>query len=755
LPWLVLLFAAAWVRLSRAAEVFVAGEVIPVGADSYYHLRRILLTAESFPHTSVFDPFMSWPDGAQVPWAAGFDQLGALVVLLGGGADGVGVPMVAFLPVAIGLLTVAATVAATCVALPADPRKLWIGYAAGWVVALLPQSVAVSQLGRLDHHVAEVLLMALLALWAARALTLMPHLRDGLRFEARGVAIALAAMHVFNGSVVYLSIATLMLLAMVLFRPQQQIRLDRCLVGTGAPAMALAAGALAVVVRPAVASHGHALSFMYSSYLQPSLVALAGLVIAAVAVAARVSPHEVVTDGGWVTARTAARRAAVALGLLAPVGLVVLLAAPSAWEQIGSGLSLWLAKDDAWMAAIDETQPLLSGPPWVAASWARCGSYFGVLGLAAPALIPLGLWEAWRQDRTRGAWLMSWTLALTLLTLIQSRFGRIATVNLAICTALGLSALVRLGDRKAARLGDWQRGVAVIAATMAIAVGDPTMKNAFAPNPKPLTAAAEAAIFLRDNTPPVQRGVGSGVLAPWDMAFAVAQLGERPVVVSGFGPYLSRDLFQRVQAVWRGDEPQLLTLMERRDVGYVVAGAGSYLGRFEGPDGRGPFERGRDGRDRLDAKYFESLPLAPLVVAGSGLPAAEVSHLRQLMPIYASVSRVGGLTFPLSRLWIYQRVAGATLEGQAEGVVIARLAMRVHGAVSEHVAWTRADGGHWSLTVALPTGYRSPGIETAARYVIRAGSGAPQRVEVSEQAVRSGARIKLHPMPTDAQRHSP
>ena len=81
--------------------------------------------------------------------------------------------------------------------------------------------------------------------------------------------------------------------------------------------------------------------------------------------------------------------------------------------------------------------------------------------------------------------------------------------------------------------------------------------------------------------------------------------------------------------------------------------------------------------------------------------------------------------------------------------------MRVHGAVSEHVAWTRADGGHWSLTVALPTGYRSPGIETAARYVIRAGSGAPQRVEVSEQAVRSGARIKLHPMPTDAQRHSP
>ena len=69
------LVAALLVRLAGAAQAFVHGELVPLDGDSLFHLRRMRVIADTFPHVPWLDPMIAWPDAAPIPWAAGFDVL--------------------------------------------------------------------------------------------------------------------------------------------------------------------------------------------------------------------------------------------------------------------------------------------------------------------------------------------------------------------------------------------------------------------------------------------------------------------------------------------------------------------------------------------------------------------------------------------------------------------------------------------------------------------------------------------------------
>lgn len=131
--------------------------------DNYYHLQRAWNLVTYFPNLPFFDPFISFPAGAPVPWPIGFDLLVALPGLLGASRETM-VIWAAVLPPILGGLAVFLTYHLGKKAF--DPLT---GVVAAALFALMQGAAGFSLLGRADHHalIAPVTLGAFLALLAA------------------------------------------------------------------------------------------------------------------------------------------------------------------------------------------------------------------------------------------------------------------------------------------------------------------------------------------------------------------------------------------------------------------------------------------------------------------------------------------------------------------------------------------------------------------------------------------------------------
>ena len=676
------LVLALWTRLARLHEVVHDGEILPIDGDCAFHYRRIFLTLEHFPHVPVYDPWMNWPLGANGQAAPGFDFLLAALALPAS-ADS-RVLVVALAPVLLGLVVVA-------VAMVLERRLLGSsGLVAGILAATVPQLVAISRFSRVDHHVLETLVMGALALWV-----LSPSPRRW-PWEAAGAAIIAGGVACFAGSIVYVAIAALMLV--LARRPD-----DPPFRG----AAGIAGGALLslLVARGQVAQHHHAWSYAFLSWLQPLLVLVAAGGLA------------------WVDLfrRASTTRRAVLLAPAVVVGALVLATAPG--REVVAGVQSYLLTSDPWLASIQEFQPF-ARTGFVATAW----DYWGVQGVLAPILFPLGIAAAVRMDRRRGAAFALWTVALLLLTLAQSRFGRVLALNLVLCSALSLSLLPRL--------------VAIGPILALLLVGfDPQIRAMLAVrSTPPLPAVPEAMLYLRGKP---ADGPAIGVLAPWDYGYDVLWLGKRPVVTTGMGTYLDPAGFHEEARAWTLDEPSLLRWMDERKLGVVLGGSVVYVER-PGPEGKGIFLH-QDGIEKVNPAYLRRVPLARSLVGGSGIAAWDVPHLQGLMPIFASTTPVEGKDIRIPGLWLMERVAGAHLVGTAapNSRVVARIPLRTAVGTLVHEAWVDADEqGRFDLVEPVPSGQAMGGFDTAPTVTIAAGD-VERTIDLPIEAVRQGRTIDL------------
>jgi asparagine N-glycosylation enzyme membrane subunit Stt3 len=702
-----LLLAAFLARLAGAPGAFDQGELVTLDGDSLYHLRRMRLIAGQFPAVPWIDPLIAWPDGGPIPWAAGFDLLGALFILLGhalGGPHGADLWVAALCPV-LGIAVVAASVELTLALLPDAPGRRVAALAGGLFAALLPQGLASSRFGRIDHHVAEALAMILLARWA---LAVVPPgdrtRRQRLAFEVAGSTLSAGAVLVFTGSPLYVALVVPILVGAALASARP------LLLGSGGPGL-LVGGVLAgLATVPAVAAHGRSFAFGFPSWLQPLLLAAAGSAVSlSVLVGTRVRP-------GW-------RRWASTMAAFAVLVLAGTVALPGGVSQAMAGIREWLLKADPWLRTIDEFQPLHSGRGLVAGAL----RFFGVTGLVAPLLLPLGWWAARRRVPSRALGFLWVALALAALTLLQVRFGRVFAPFLAV--AAGLTAF-----RISARLGERSAAVAVpLLATVLLL--DPAVRAALAPAEDPVpNAMVEVARELRHHLP----GPAPGVLTPWDLGNEVLTLAGRPVVATGFGPYPDPSAYWETVMAFSSGEAELLPWLARRRVGWVAAGAANLFGRVRSADALIPFSAGD-----FDHRWLQGTPSAPLLIAGSGIPSLGVHHFEHLMPVLASTRTVGGLKRPLPVIWLYEVVAGATLHGEAQtrARVVVEIPISEHGRSHTWRAWTDADGeGRWSMRVPLPTDLATPTLATGPGRLSIAGE-APGGLRLTEAMVRAGAVV--------------
>jgi hypothetical protein len=176
-------------------------------------------------------------------------------------------------------------------------------------------------------------------------------------------------------------------------------------------------------------------------------------------------------------------------------------------------------------------------------------------------------------------------------------------------------------------------------------------------------------------------------------------------------------------------------------IGTVVAGAATVGNEVSGANQSSTFDQGKLRQD-----YMISVPLAPLLIAGSGVPNWNVSHLPHLMPRAASLGVVSGLAFRLPFLWSFERVQGALVRGVAPGRqrVVAELPFSEHGRPHTYKAWIDpAPDGRWSLVLPFPSGLMRPTLRSGPTWRLSVGGGAPREFTLSEAEVRSGAVIEL------------
>jgi hypothetical protein len=530
--------------------------------------------------------------------------------------------------------------------------------------------------------------------------------------------------------------------------------------GSGAIALLIGAGLLLIVSHWQVGEHGQTMTFKLPSYLQPlmHLIAAAGCAAAALTQSLISDPAEALQGNaarpspGSMLHRMS-RRVAV---LVLFAGVLLAISLPLAGEAIWAGLTEWLARRDPWLAGVAEFQPVFpSWALWRLETWRGLHDFNALPGLLAPVVFPIGLWRAHRAHRAVGTCFAAWTLCLIPLTLMQIRFGQILSANYAVCLALSLGfAAEKAHHFVSPRFHAMPRPAVVLFACLAaLYMLDPAIRDELRWHESRDPTAVEAVSLFLANDRQQEEIAGaqtqSGVLANWEHGHTLLRVGERPVLTAGFGPYTGEQSFQDAEDFMYQGEAALLELMTRRRLRYVVTGM-----RAAFPD---PADRPGELRKpfvfdpihnaiAVNSAYFVRFPLTSLIVGGTGMPDLGIAHVSHLMPRFVSAQQAGGLGFPLHRLWLFERVSGARLVGEAApgARIEARTSLVIRGAQTQYIAWCEADErGRFELTVPLANNLQSSALATGGDFTIWIDGEASTRVTLSETAIRAGTRLAI------------
>jgi asparagine N-glycosylation enzyme membrane subunit Stt3 len=384
-------------------------------------------------------------------------------------------------------------------------------------------------------------------------------------------------------------------------------------------------------------------------------------------------------------------------------GLTLIAVAAALAPFVITGARDWLFTEDPWLATVTEMKAMVKSPITSPASWEHAWRLGGWGFLAAP-LFWIGLaWEARRPRDPARAAMLAIALGLFVFSHLQNRFG---------WTFAPFSALLL-----AAALGRGPGGALLV--VLSVARGADEAEAAWV---KPKTAnvrlawVIDACDFLREQTPAVNPTQPEwGVASTWPYGHFVSAVGERPEHFGPFGTYaggVSR--FFETEAMFHGAEAELLALMDRDRLRYVLV----------------------TSRDLAAVTG----PLRALRHAGSG--GADVPALTGLRAVYVSNRLDESVPQRVPAAWVYERVAGAQIEGVTQpGVTVPfALDLLLGGTRGRYVAEAVADeAGRFRLTVPYWTG--AVGEVRTARAARMGLPEGPVTVEIPEGAVREGRTL--------------
>ena len=774
LAGLLLVLLAAGLRIvpqwSNAIEGCVAVARDP---DACYQLRRAELIAKNFPDLAIFDSYINYPSGARVIWpplyslvlAAGLRMFPAATGTEGAvHAAGPSIP-VALLP---PLLFAATILALFVVARRLWPERLDLAILAAGLPALSPANVLYTIVGQMDHHAAEILIVALFVLALGDAAA---GARAGERAGDARAGRAPARCAVWPGIV--LAAGILVQLTLVLLIP---IAFAAILLGAwldDRPARARAfellawlhAIAAALVLPFALAYHAAGAPFRHFQFgmFQVALLALASL--AALAAWALVA--------GPLTARRASVLAIPAQALpVAPLperrtgrgpriplllvsgGLAALLAVRLV-PEIAGGVGYVGKSFSTWQAGIEESRSLFRDGAWPGLREAIRS--FSVLVL----LFPLGIAAIiWRRP-SKNAWLAPPVVSATLfaaLGVVQMRFLAHASLFVGLAAAAALEVLLARAPAKRLR--------PALVACCAVAALVPTIPAWRAPNYASIAFGTTRSVLasLARETPPTShsdrpnRRPEYAVVAEWSLGHFIEYHGRRPTLVDNFGAHI-------------GDPTRVNALFFETDEARAAAFLDSVGGRYVLMRDLMATLSGLAPSDSLVSRLIASVAGVSAVSrtvqfkpemyrtilyrlawydgarfrgqAGEEIPA--LSHFRLVAESEETDPIEGGRGVPRAKLFEIVRGARIRVEGFAPGAVgLLRAPVRSpRGRVIPYSAGMTADSiGAMELTLPYPT-VAQAGMSFAERCDIRVGDQTFAVSGVTEQMVRDGERVVI------------
>jgi dolichyl-diphosphooligosaccharide--protein glycosyltransferase len=726
-------FVGLLLRATNLLNVFPPDGVLPSDGwillgtdDSYFHARRALYTFENFPAILEFDRYLAYPHGAAQPSPPLHDWLIAATARLFGNDLRTFELVAAWIsPVLGALLSLSAFWIAASLA---GART---GLLASWLVALLPAGALITSLGNCDHH-ATVALLA--SFWVAASLR---ELRiSGMRLLVHGLlhaTIVTALVLTWSGSLLYVAIGEgSRLVTVVLCRPRQ----ERFFALAGSDL--LAAVAVSAWLLQSAPPLGGPLTSQTLSWLHP--IALLSLAVLAAALGAleRIWPAE---------------RSTTRLGRAALVGSCVALpslALPEIRDALATGLA-FVGKVDVWAETNAEQLPLFHEAPEAAA--ASPTTRFGYLVYAIP-LLPLLVARLGFRARieSRDPWLLVflWMLSLCALSLSQVRYA----TDYAVLAAVGFALLLCEVHGQLTR-GIGRRLSLAFTTVFALVVLSPAYSH-FAPRiSRTLTylvggevvdssarlrpswtnyafarmvgeATPETTGFLDETRTPEY-----GVLVRPSLGHLFTYVARRPVPANNLGPYLDRELYQRVQSFYEVQKTDAaLELLEALQVQYFVTSLGritpdtfaASVHFFNDGSVRGG-NRSSSGRIRLLAE---------------GPPNGR--------PFRTLRARGDALEVPAHKL--FEVVEGAVLVAEAEpnAPAAAELTLTTPLGRTLYRAVGQADAsGRLQLRVPYPSetpDAEQPMVHALGRWRVEFG-GDPYEVSVTEIDVREGREIRI------------
>ena len=697
---------ALLLRLYPARNCIVDGRIVFFGYDSFYHIRRIAFTAENFPATLWFDPYLNYPLGHPITWPPLFDQVVAGASLL------FGVP-----PEVAGALAPPVLGSAAVLVVYFLARRTFgarVAVLSAFVLAIDPKHLARTHFGFVDHDALESLLILGAILLLAYALTE----RDRkLKLGAAAGALIAAVGYTWLGAPIYM--------VAILIYAVLQAALD--LRDGNDPSSS---------ILPLAAAFGVALllflPFRGEAWLAPSFFgALGGLAaLGAILLLSRLLRREGLAAPALLPA--AAILGALALAVISPF-----------WGESGIAALLTEGARYFFLGGIGEGRILEAVPIYRLldpVSLPALGLFLLLLGLGA--MIRMS-----RLSRHPGDMLLLvvWAAFTLALAAFQARFLFVSSLAGSISVAL----LFFWGsDRLVGRRGPAAKAASVALLALLLFPNAVGLLEVIGAEPEIKGGWIEALDWVAENTPQTEGfedAVGSpsySIMSWWDYGNWILLQSRRPVVANNFqaGATDSARFFL-------AEEEEALAIADGRGVRYVITDGKMVSGklpaivRWIDGDPRSYISSG-SGISSPYTSSFTSTALFRLHLQdGSGLGAFRLVYEAGPSP---------GQRDPAPEVKVFERVIGARISGTTpyDGPMAAALVIASNqGRRFVYSNEAMPEDGRYEITVPYSTDgeedTRSTGPYLVGPLEDLGGEGS-REVEVAEEDVALGRVVEVN-----------
>ncbi len=752
----ILLLALA-VRLWVFPVVFSNGGVTLLGADTYYHARRILATVAHFPSALSFDSYIDFPYSSSIGWPPLYDQLIALIALV----IGFGNPSVytieattAVVPLVLGVLTV------LLVFLIAEKLFDWrVGVISAGIFAITPAHVYVSFLGYADHHVAETLLSTAAYLFFIIALKRSQEnnisfsnfrekiLKNSLFPVLTGITLALS-IFTWDGAPIFIGLIGIYIPIQFIIDRKSGRSSDYLVITAG---MAFLVSLL--IISPVAVSQGKGFDIYY--YL-PTFFHVGFLAVFFFLCVLLGLMQKIKFKKWWYHLLLLILIFAAAVSSLE-------FFSPQFYQSLTNGIQYLFG----WgiLATIQEAVPLFNtytGGFTLDNVWRAFTLSFFIALISFIYFIHKTIKEKYPFS---AVFLIVWTLIVLVLTILQRRFIYLFAVNVAIFSAYFIIAAAKpfahIQDKETINAKKKRKGqrkdksspntgliiglilLFIVSAPNLIVIKSMATENIAVPD----ADLRESFKWLKDNSAPTSyydspdKPAEYGVMSWWDYGNWILYISQRPVVANNF----QTGIDDAAHFLTEPDEQAANGILDKRKVRFVITDAQMLKLKFSSIAmlaGKNPDDYyGTSDETPIrsvnaeNKKFFATMLSRLHVFDGDGLV-----HYRLIYESNTTAIRSPDLKY----IKIFEYVPGAVISGKASDgdIKITLNVMTNQGRIFSYTQHVTASNGRYEIKVPYSTQGGKYGTAPLSDYILQDASIA-KAVSVNEKDVLEGRGIQV------------